>query len=50
MALYFAAGALEVWLCGEDGAMRFFAAPDAAALPTSGMFAQFPQSVETVER
>ena len=27
-ALYFDAGALEVWLCGDSGAMRFFRAVD----------------------
>jgi Uma2 family endonuclease len=28
MALYFDAGASEVWLCEESGAMRFFVAED----------------------
>ncbi len=48
MALYFAAGASEVWLCGETGEMRFFDPPEAQALPRSALFAAFPASAETM--
>lgn len=42
--LYFAAGAKEVWLCGEDGEITFFS-PE-GELPDSGVVEGFPRSVE----
>jgi Uma2 family endonuclease len=58
MALYFAAGAQEVWLCDEAGGLRFFApatvrSPESnAALPeelrTSTLFEHFPHALEEV--
>jgi len=46
MALYFDAGAREVWLCARSGAMSFFS--PGAALPSgaSELCPQFPQRVE----
>jgi len=46
MALYFDAGAREVWFCARSGAMSFFS--PSAALPSraSELCPQFPQQVE----
>ncbi len=46
MALYFDAGAREVWLCAKSGAMSFFAA--GAPLPVRGskLCPQFPKQVK----
>ena len=44
-ALYFDAGAREVWLCSEEGQMRFLTRPDAAPIPTSSLCPQFPARV-----
>jgi Uma2 family endonuclease len=44
MALYFDPGAQEVWLCDQNGAMRFFG-PGASPLGGSGLFPQFPKQV-----
>ena len=44
MALYFDAGATEVWLCDDDGTLRFFTAPDEQA-KNSLLAPEFPQSV-----
>ena len=43
-ALYFAAGAQEVWLCATDGAMRFFA--QSGELAASVLFPDFPAQLE----
>ena len=43
-ALYFDAGATEVWHCAPDGKMAFFAGPD-AALPESRVCPEFPRQV-----
>ncbi len=43
-ALYFENGAVEVWICSDDGKMRFFA-PD-RELEKSLMFPDFPQKIE----
>src|ERR1044071_1702938 len=45
-ALYFDAGAREVWLCSESGVMSFFAARNARPLGNSQLCAQFPKQVE----
>jgi len=45
-ALYFDAGAREVWLCARDGGMSFFSPGDARPLPASGLRPEFPQRVE----
>ncbi len=44
--LYFEAGAKEVWLCADDGTIRFHhaAKPDAQAAG-SGLFPDFPSSI-----
>ncbi len=42
--LYFARSAQEVWLCGEDGRMRFFNAH--SALECSALAPAFPSRVE----
>ena len=43
-ALYFAAGALEGWICAEDGAMSFHG--PAGELPASEFCPGFPSRVE----
>ncbi len=44
MALYFDAGAEEVWFCGEDGAMRFHA--QEGPLDCSRLCPDFPAVIE----
>ena len=46
MALYFDAGAAEVWICGMVGNMEFFISPDSAPQPASGLCPQFPARVD----
>ena len=46
MALYFDAGAEEVWLCSLNGAMTFFAARSAKPLEASRICPQFPKLVQ----
>ena len=45
MALYFEAGALEVWFCGEDGRLSFYS--PGGRLDRSRIFADFPNRVDT---
>lgn len=45
IALYFDAGASEVWLCHEDGSLRFFSAPG-KDLEKSRLAPDFPRTVE----
>lgn len=42
-ALYFQAGALEVWECDQDGRMRFFTA--AGCQPSSTLMPDFPPEI-----
>ena len=42
--LYFEAGAKEFWLCGEDGAMRFF--NPRGELKRSEFFGEFPAHID----
>jgi hypothetical protein len=44
--LYFEAGALEVWFCGTDGDMEFYAAaqPDESQA-ASGVCREFPNHI-----
>ncbi|MEO5332822.1 MAG: Uma2 family endonuclease [Magnetococcus sp. YQC-5] len=44
MALYFASGAQEVWLCSEDGSLEFHAPQ--GQLARSGLFPEFPDQME----
>ena len=44
LALYFAAGAQEVWICGLDGNLRFYAAPG-QQVDASRLCPGFPQEV-----
>ena len=46
MALYFDAGAKEVWLCAQNGAMRFFTSRTARAARASKICPEFPKQVE----
>ena len=46
MALYFDAGAKEVWLCGQSGAMRFFSSSGNRSIKASKLCPAFPQQVE----
>ena len=45
-ALYFEAGAREVWLCAASGAMAFFGPRTARKLGRSVMCPQFPKRIE----
>jgi Uma2 family endonuclease len=45
-ALYFDAGAKEVWMCSPSGHMSFFAAGMAKPLAASPICLQFPKQVE----
>lgn len=47
-ALYLEAGASEVWVCGEDGDLRFF--DDAGQRQNSALIPGFPGQVEVLER
>jgi len=44
MALYFDAGATEVWLCDDDGSLRFFTAPE-TSVQQSLLAPDFPKSL-----
>jgi Uma2 family endonuclease len=46
VALFFDAGAKEVWLCSESGLMTFFAAGTAQPMPASKLSPEFPAKVE----
>lgn len=46
MALYFDAGAKEVWHCTESGAMKFFQSPESEAMQSSLLCPEFPVQVE----
>jgi hypothetical protein len=43
-ALYFDAGAAEIWLCALDGSLCFFASPD-NHLPASSLCPAFPDRI-----
>lgn len=45
-ALYFDAGAKEVWLCQQTGAMSFFAQKTDQALKASKLCPQFPKQIK----
>jgi len=45
-ALYFDAGAEEVWLCSQEGRMSFLGGPDAPPLQASSLCPQFPAKVK----
>jgi hypothetical protein len=42
----FEAGALEVWLCENSGAMRLYAAGSSNEVPRSAFFPAFPTQIE----
>jgi hypothetical protein len=44
-ALYFDAGAVEVWVCGESGVMTFWLATAESPAPASRIFPDFPPQV-----
>lgn len=46
LALYFDAGAQEVWLCDANGRLRFLASPTGRPLRKSGLCPPFPKQVE----
>jgi Uma2 family endonuclease len=46
MALYFDAGAREVWLCSEKGAVSFFGPGTGHSLSISEICPQFPQQID----
>jgi len=46
MALYFDAGAMEVWTCAESGAMKFFGARSARLMRASRVCPEFPLRIE----
>jgi len=45
-ALYFDAGAKEVWLCSDSGAMTFLCAREAQPMPASEICPDFPSQIE----
>lgn len=45
MALYFDAGALEVWVCGSFGEIDFFA-PGGMRIQSSSLCPEFPREIE----
>ena len=49
MQLYYAAGALEVWLCDEHGHMEFFIKEQLAPVPRSVMCPEFPLCIDEDE-
>jgi Uma2 family endonuclease len=46
VALYFDAGAKQVWVCSQSGAMQFLDAPSARPMRASRLCPQFPSKVE----
>jgi Uma2 family endonuclease len=44
-ALYFDAGATEVWICNLDGSMSFFVGPD-HQVPSSSLCPEFPHVIQ----
>ena len=46
LALYFDAGASEVWLCAQSGAMRFFGPGAGRSMRASRLCPRFPKLVE----
>ena len=46
MKLYFAAGASEVWLCGEEGEMEFFTSAIPQSVPSSVLCPEFPAKLD----
>src|SRR2546429_6359155 len=46
IALYFDAGAKEVWLCAANGTMSFFRAAETRSLSASKICPEFPNQVE----
>jgi hypothetical protein len=45
-ALFFDAGAREVWLCSENGDLAFYRAGEASPLAASGVCPDYPAHVE----
>ncbi len=45
-ALFFDAGAREVWICAETGAMQFHLGDTRSAAPTSMLFPTFPRHID----
>lgn len=46
IALYFEAGAGEVWICGTFGEMKFFSAAGTPPMPASKLCPEFPKRLE----
>ncbi len=46
VALYFDAGAREVWLCGAEGTMRFLSSAASRPLKSSRLCPEFPKQVK----
>jgi Uma2 family endonuclease len=44
-ALYFEAGAQEVWVCGLNGSIQFFATPDGSQMEQSRACPRFPSKI-----
>ncbi|MEY2428501.1 MAG: hypothetical protein QOJ40_1386 [Verrucomicrobiota bacterium] len=45
-ALYFDAGAKEVWLCSQSGAMSFFGSEGSPSTPASKICPRFPKQIK----
>ena len=49
MALYFDAGAVEVWVCGLAGNMQFFISPSRPPKAKSRLCPQFPARIDLTD-
>src|SRR5258708_23709611 len=47
VALYFDAGAREVWLCAASGAMRFLTSATRVPVKSSQLCPEFPKQIES---
>jgi len=48
LALYFDAGAREVWICADSGAVTFLGAGETTPLRASAIFPDFPSPIVLV--
>jgi Uma2 family endonuclease len=46
MALYFDAGAKEVWVCSRSGMMRFYESGKSRPMKSSGLSPEFPKQIK----
>jgi hypothetical protein len=46
IALFFDAGAREVWICVDSGAMEFYLEASTGTAPASALFPTFPRKID----